>query len=177
MDTLPLDIEMINNDLLSRFGRINDMQKFRVVWSDSQIETRKTSFVNGIHLLYPQAIEVKKYEYIKERWVMEKWVPHNYHDEIISLNGGTYEPIWTFQTNNGTALRPIWKAAELIALAAEGKFFERRTEKMDSAEHEAAIEKEAEEFEDMLGLGTNYGNQQTNFVAPVFLDSRKQRTE
>lgn len=177
MDTLPFDIELINNELLSKFGRLGNKARFRIVWSDTQTEHRKTSFMNGIYFPYPRVIEVKKYEYIKERWVMERWIPHSLTDEIISIDGGTYEPIWTFQDSKGNALRPIWKAAEIVALAAEGKFFERRTEKMDSAAHEAEIEKEAEEFEDMLGLGTNYGNQQTNFVAPVFLDSRKQRTE
>lgn len=104
---------------------------------------------------------------------MEKWTPHRSDGEVISVNGGTYEPIWTFQDQSGKALRPIWKAAEIVALAAEGKFFERRTEKMDSAEYEAAIEKEAQEFEEMLGLGRNFGNQSDAFVAPVFIDSTK----
>jgi hypothetical protein len=170
----PEDIAIINRKLLEDFGKLEDKPKFRIVWSDSQLEHRKMFHVAGIQLIYPEIREVEKYPYAKSMWILEQWVPHLGNQEIVSVSGGSYEPVWTFRDSKGTGLRPVYPAAELIALAAEGRLAEKRSLKDAEDDDARALEAEIEGFEEEIkDAGRNYGNQTDAFVAPIFVDSTK----
>lgn len=171
----PFDIKDINRKLKRKFGEIEGKQKFRIVWSDAQTEFRKLFHVSGIQLLYPEIRETAKYPYAPSQWVMERWVAHGGNAEIATMEGGTYEPVWTFRAANGESLRPVWRAADIIALSAEGGL---GRESMSDylSKDQKQLESEIEMFEDMLGeQGPDYGNQTDAFVAPVFYDATKQK--
>lgn len=101
--------ERINEVLSRRYGLHDDGRpKFKVVWSEDQLEKRFTTRTKeGIDLLYPEVIERKKYQHISERYVLEQLsvVPEDdpNNDLVDKLS---YEPLWTFQDRFGNYLPP-----------------------------------------------------------------------
>jgi len=171
----PHDIKVINSKLKSKFGFCEGHIKFRIVWSDAELEHRKIDFVNGIHLLFPEIRIVPKYPYSKERFILERWTPFEHDTDIATAENGSYEPVWVWQTAKGEAIRPIYNAVYLVCNVAEhGNPGGRRAGDAKS-EDEAALVREIESFEQMLEEEQthNYGNQSDAFVAPVFKDSTK----
>lgn len=174
MITLPADIQEINRQLVLIFGETLDSKpKFRIVWSNDQTEFRKSYFASGIQLLHPVVKELPKYTYIRDRWVLERWFPFGGSEEIIAVDGGIYEPVWVFENKERESLRPVWRAVNIIARAAEeGVGGEKKTLKDFMSEDEAEKQKEIELFENILeDEGTNYGNQTDAFVKPLYLNS------
>ena len=157
--TLPTEIEDINEKLKGRFGLKDDKPRFQLVWSENEQEYRPVEFTRGMKLLYPEMMYVRKYSYIKDRYVLEKW------------RDGSYEPIWVFEDKNHEFLMPIWRATEIIALASDDVIVKNFGDYL--SEDDKAMEKEVEYFEDMLEDGNPYGNQETNFVKPVYLSGVK----
>jgi hypothetical protein len=112
------EVNFINQWLLARFrtdalGR----QIFRVVWSNELAERR-----DGAHEVWDGSIylrtefgvkQVLKYEYIKDRWILEKLV-FQPNGEIVGSEIGHYEPVWVFWNKDGEYLKPILKAVQLI---------------------------------------------------------------
>lgn len=117
----------INSNLKSKFGtNFRGDSLFRVSWSDSQTEIRKRDYEefsqNGaIFLRHVHATEeCKKYPLIKQRWILEKWVPPSYcyTDEIVSAREtGSYECIYIFQDKEGYFLPLNRRVSELICTA------------------------------------------------------------
>lgn len=173
MFDIPFDIAFINKQLVGKFGTtLLNQPKYRVVWSETEIEHRKQDYVNGIYLLTPVVRLVPKYPYLRRQWVLEQWVDHNGNNEIATANGGTYEPVWAFTEG----LRPVWRAVEIIALAAQNGVGQKLTEKDFERENAEEFAKEVEELTDILkSEGTDYGNQTDAFVKPIYLDSQKQK--
>lgn len=107
---------------MSEQGRINDIIKsrhgvnlvgqplFRISWSDAQTEKRfgvYNEFYGDIFVREIRGLrEVPKYPYVKERWVLERWMPPAlaYTSEIPSTAEGSYEPLFVFQTEQGESL-------------------------------------------------------------------------
>jgi hypothetical protein len=174
---LPEDIEAINRQLISKFGStIEGNVKFRLIWSNFETEHRKRYHKGGIELLYPIVEEVPKYGYLKDRWVLERFFNTTGNAEVIPENGGIYEPVWCFQNKDGESLRPIWRAVEIIASAAEGGIGEDKKSMSDFLSDEKEEQrKEIEMFENMLDDGTNYGNQTDAFVKPLYLNTGGKR--
>jgi hypothetical protein len=168
---IPLDISFINRELEKKFGRTLDNKvKYRIVWSDSQIEHRRTDKLRGIQLLHVEVQQLQKYNYLHRQWVLEKWMPYDGNGEIATVEGGTYEPVWAFQKGQ----RPVWRAVEIISLASENGISEKATAKDYERESEKKFAEEVNEFEEYLeDSGPNYGNQTDAFVAPMFMDSTK----
>jgi hypothetical protein len=119
----------INSQLRSRYGISTDDKQpiFRIVWSNDQLEKRKSKFTpNGIELLFPEIQEFKKYEIIGvvDKWVLERLVlvPEIQQDELgVKVS---YEPIWVFQDKDGNPLPPFLDACLLVVntlYAALGK--------------------------------------------------------
>jgi hypothetical protein len=176
MFVMPEDIARINSDLETKYGRtiIGNYPKFRIVFSDAEVEYRKADIVNGIAFLYPRTVEVRKYNYLKETWVLERFTQHD-NPELATLMGGSYEPVWGFTDKNGNPFRPFWKIVDMIATAAETGVSEKMTAADFKRQDEEKFAEEVKEFEDIINeQGPNFGNQTDMFVAPVFMDSTKQ---
>jgi hypothetical protein len=176
MFVMPEDIKLLNEKLEKKFGKtlIGDRPRYRIIFSDAEIEYRKTDMFNGIAYVSPRTVEVPKYNYLKGTWVLERFVHHN-NPEIATLMGGSYEPVWAFVDKNSNPVRPFWKLVIFVALAAENGVAEKMTAKDFQREDEEKFAAEINEFEEMLNeQGPNYGNQSDMFVSPVFLDSTKQ---
>lgn len=86
----------INDILLKYAGKWEDGRpNFRVVWSDDQIEKRWVTHTgSGLQLIHPVVKEVKKYGYIKERYVMERLVPIVGETDLTTKT--SYEPCRVF---------------------------------------------------------------------------------
>jgi len=110
------EISAINKRLLDHYGRFTDGRaNWRVVWSDDQFEKRwVTSTTEGFELITPLVAEVPKYSYIPHRYILERLVPVPNFVESDLFEKTSYEPIWTFQDNEGNPLPPIWEAVYLL---------------------------------------------------------------
>lgn len=95
---------------------------FRLVFSETQTEKRSgihTKWYGPIWLGESFGTELcKKYMYLKDQWVIEKWY---YHDPRIILEvhtelgvKATYEPIWAFPNRDGQPILPSWDACVLV---------------------------------------------------------------
>ena len=105
-------------EYLSTKGRnIFNEPIYRLIWSDDQVEGRKGYFEGSN---YPSIREMPKYNYIKERWILEKWFPPIQSDAIDSSRG-TYEPAWVFEDKDNNSLEPNILAISIIIQAANGK--------------------------------------------------------
>lgn len=111
-------IESINRQLVDLFGidTVTGMPIWRVVWAEDQFEKRKVDCVSGIQLSYPIVKELPKYEWIKERWILERLVliPEVNQDELPASKL-SYECIWKFEDANGNFLPPtVWACKFVI---------------------------------------------------------------
>lgn len=116
MNIQPLEpLEIINERLLSYYGDINSQPKFRVVWSEDQVEnvfTDKTP--EGLILPTKRIITRKKYGYLSNLYILEKITPVPEENQEEVGRKLSYEPLWVFQDNEGNALPPIWDAIIVI---------------------------------------------------------------
>lgn len=113
---LPETVKTLNNRLADYFGYFDGFNpNYRIVWSDDQYENRRVAFTpEGLELIHPEVRKVRKYNYIKERFLLEKLLPvgEMTSDELVDKL--SYECIWNFEDRNGFPLPPIWSAIELI---------------------------------------------------------------
>lgn len=113
---IPESLEIINKRLSDYYGKFEDgRQNWRVVWSDDQVEKRLMSHTDeGFELLTPVVREVKKYSYIKHKYVLERLIPiPSFHGQDL-VDKTSYEPVWTFEDSQGNPLPPIWEAIYLL---------------------------------------------------------------
>ena len=109
------DLEKMNNRLRSRYGYGPDglRPNWRIVWANDQLEKRWTEYDDkGGDLLNPEVREVRKYQHINDRYVLERQVPVQGETDIITQT--SYEPAWTFEDRFGIYLPPRFDACELI---------------------------------------------------------------
>jgi hypothetical protein len=143
--------EHYNDRLLKLYGReqLTDKQRYRLVWGPSQTEKRYGSYdvlthETGIWLGVKQGlVEIKKYWYIKDCWILERVEP-NLDRKDTFYDSFTYEPILTFLDKDNNILPLNWRAIELAVniiekgpkkvLTEEDHFKEE--EKKDQAEYE-----------------------------------------
>lgn len=109
-------IESINQRLLDTYGRpIDDERaKFRVVWSDDQLEKRwVTHTKDGFELLQPIVKEVPKYkQYIRHRYILERLQPIVGETDLTEKV--CYEIVWNFSDKNGKYVPPWFEACRHI---------------------------------------------------------------
>ena len=115
---LPETIETLNTRLIEYFGIETESSDpiFRVVWSDAQYENRLTDATDtGIQLLHPEVRKLRKYPYVKAKYVLERLVlvPDWQQNELAGAKK-SYEPIWVFQDSKDNAVPPVWTAIKLI---------------------------------------------------------------
>lgn len=141
-------IEIINERLLDRYGRVVDKPRYRVVWSTAQLEKRFGIFNDfyGDILIRSKAEvrEVPKYPSYPNRWVLEVIAPAVGTD-VVDHNG--YEPLFVFD-NDGKYLDPVWRAIEFILYRANSPIIKSPAD--IDAEEQAAIEAEEKYFFDYL---------------------------
>lgn len=109
-------IEAINARLVDRFGRdVYGNAKFRVVWSDDQIEKRNgtvNEFYGGVFVRATTGVhEWPKYPFFKHRHILEMCCI-NTNPELVTQF--TYEPLYKFEDKNGNALPLDWECVEFF---------------------------------------------------------------
>lgn len=152
------DEEIFNKRLLEIHGISLDRKpKFRLVWSEHLTEKRFGTFDKttpaGIILAHEVNVtkEVKKYGYLKDRWILEAYTPEQRVNPEIK-DGDCYEPIFVFD-KKGEYLKPEWFAIEYVIkryhLAKSGEL-PKRTEAMDHRAEDEALELETQQFMEYL---------------------------
>jgi hypothetical protein len=123
-----MEVDTVNQKLVDYFGidTITSLAMWRIVWSSDQIEKRRVDRSEaGIHFLYSKVIDIKKYPYVKDRWILERLVlvPDFQRDEL-PVEKLSYEPIWVFYNKDDSRVPPTFDAAKFVidtVYAALGK--------------------------------------------------------
>lgn len=110
-------IKIINQRLKS-YGRAPDGSPlWRLAWSDDAREWRRGLFRDFYgQVIIREVFEtrfVKKYDFIKERWILERWLPVR-ADELPESHSGSFEPVFVFEDKQGNFLPPTLKVVEFI---------------------------------------------------------------
>lgn len=115
----------IINKWLSKQGKSAALDPlFRLVWSNNEIELRHGTFNDFYGNLFIRQVtevrETKKYPYIRDRWVLERFVPPEqaFCSELPNSINGSYEPFFVFESKSGIYLQPTLKVVEFIVSAA-----------------------------------------------------------
>ena len=126
---LPQEIVEINEQLARHFGidTISSQPIWRVSWSSDQYEKRLTDRTDeGFHLLTPEVRELPKYQYCKDRWILERLclIPDVHIGDLPSQKQ-SYENMTTFENSfTGDAIKPSFEACKFVVdtvYAAMGK--------------------------------------------------------
>ena len=147
----------LNKSLRNSFGfDIRNRPLLRIVWSNDEIEKRFGPFevyYGHIYLRTETGVrEVLKYEYIQDRWILERLFPNN--TEATGIIGDTtYEPIYVFQDKNENYLEPNLRVCQFIVHS----LLHPLTNKLRYRdEAQARIEKEIKFFEEYLDNKSPY---------------------
>jgi len=139
---MAININNINDRLRSIYGDNPFKQPcFRLVFSDNTLEKRLGTFVDWYGKLfireYRGVREVPKYNYLKGKWVLEKWFPPMSVPEI-DTSQGVYEPVYVFQDAEGKPLPVIEDFVHKIIEKLFNPFLPgHRKELLKTAEEEA----------------------------------------
>ncbi len=93
---------------------------FRLAWSEDLREIRKGTFRDFKGDLFirevTEARVVKKYNYLKDVWILEKWFPQHLvkNEETPNVTNGDYEAFFVFHDKFGNPLEPNLKVIEFI---------------------------------------------------------------
>lgn len=113
-------VELINKQLKLYGSNIYDNPIFRVVFSENQVENRRGTFKDFSGDIFIREVteirEVKKYPWIKEKWILERWAPGSisHHPDLISMQDGVYICVYAFQDKNCNYLPPLLKVCEVL---------------------------------------------------------------
>jgi hypothetical protein len=115
---LPNNIREINKLLQEHFGIDTESGwcMWRISWSNDQYEMRLTDTTpKGIALLFPEVMNMPKYSWIKNRWILENLVliPEQQQMEIPQFKK-SYECIWKFEDRRKEYIEPVFEAAKFI---------------------------------------------------------------
>lgn len=118
-------MEFINKEI-ERYGRnLFGQPNWKISWSEDLTEIRTgvfNDFVGDIFLRTTRGPRrVRKYNYIFERWILERFIPGElaHNPEIPESGNGTYEPVYVFEDGNGNYLQPTLKVVEFLIQYAE----------------------------------------------------------
>jgi hypothetical protein len=159
-------IESLNKRLADYFGLDTEsgLPIFRIVWGPDQLEKKKVDRTpEGIHLIYPEVREVKKYQGYTDSYMLERLViVEGINAEEIPEFKKSYEPIWSYVDKDNNPLPPIWAATKLVIdvlYAAMGKSslnkYVESEENLTQEGREARIDKITEE---LFGNETDTGD-------------------
>lgn len=111
-------IEALNKQLIDLYG-IDTASKnaiWRIAWAEDQREKRLTKFSElGIEFIHPVPVELPKYGWIKERYILEKYeiVPAQHVDELCGMKVA-YNCKFVFENNREGYLPPNLQVAQLV---------------------------------------------------------------
>lgn len=135
------------HDWLNRQERFIDGKPlWRLIWSENITEKRFGKFQDFYGSIFIREYvgirEARKYNYVSERWILERFNPGKVDKYDISGDGGgSYEPLWVFESGKGDYLEPTLKAVQFLIE------FARQDTRMTPAERQAWADKaEDEEF-------------------------------
>lgn len=116
--TLPTEIQKINNLLMEHFGVETESlySIWRISWSNDQYEKRLTDCTDeGLQLLYPEIRLLPKYQWIRDRWILERLclVPEIQQHEIPEWKK-SYECMWKFESKLQEPIQPTFEACKFI---------------------------------------------------------------
>lgn len=109
--------ETINRRLHEHYGETENLPNFRIVWSEDQLEMRKTEHDDkGNPLLFPEVRNLPKYrQWIQEKWVLERLtVVPIFSEGDLPSSKLSYEPIWVFEDRTKRPLPPYWPMAKFV---------------------------------------------------------------
>ena len=126
---LPKEIKNINQSLINHFGidTIGGEPIWRVSWSTDQYEKRLSQYTpEGLTLLTPEVMELPKYQWCKNRWILERLVLiPDIHTTELPAQKKSYECIYYFENaHTGDAIVPTFEACKFVVdtvYAAMGK--------------------------------------------------------
>lgn len=170
--TTKYEVDAINKRIREQYGsELDGRPKFRVVWSESQYEFRRGIFERWYGEIFlgreECTKEVKKYSYLKDRWILERLIFAS-NPELPHSRNGSYEPIFVFQDKDGVYLEPVWKAVELILYALTGP---RQT--LPAPNEAEELEKEKQQFLEQIQNASPYIAGALHDKSAVFVDSTK----
>lgn len=140
--------EVFNERLIQLYGReqLTQQPKYRIVWGPDQTEKRYGKYdlltkETGLWLGVKEGlVEIKKYWYLKDCWILERVEPNlNRQDTIYEKY--TYEPLLTFLDKDDNQLPLNWKAVEFLVGRIEA--VERAIK--NEEDHRQEFEKELQE--------------------------------
>lgn len=114
---LPLEIKLLNQQLISHFGIDTDNgdAMWRVSWSKDQYEKRMSNYTaTGVELLHEEVMLLPKYNYINPPcWLLERLclVPTQQKRELVDITK-SYECIYAF--HEVTPNPPSFEACKFV---------------------------------------------------------------
>lgn len=115
------EAKRLNNWLRDQGISITGQVMYRLVWSESIYENRFGKFrdFTSSGLFVREVTEtrrVRKYNYIHERFILEKWAPGNLtaNRELPDASNGDYIPVYVFEDKKGNYLPPTERALKFI---------------------------------------------------------------
>lgn len=145
-------LKEINKWLNQQGKTLHNKPLYRLSWSEDLTEKRQGTFdeysSEGLFIRTFTGIkECKKYNYITDRYILEKFTEGR-RDNIETDEGGTYEPFWVFEDAQGNYLEPNLKSVQFIIE------FSRTTVSMSPSERktldELTEQKEVQHFMNLL---------------------------
>lgn len=148
------DIDIINEKIKEHGLNLFDQPLYRIVWSDYQTEMRKGIFrITFGNLFLGEKIDtrrVPKYNYIIERWILERWFPPSlaFNPELPDSSQGDYIPLYVFQDKFNNPLPVVEKVVQRIIYMAENPIH--YTEEQRIADLKDKEDKEVKAYMDAL---------------------------
>lgn len=114
----PEDLAEINQRLIDKYGKFDNLPYFRVSWSEDQFENRTVTHTSeGFPLTYPEVRLVPKYKpLVHNKFILEglRETPIDMGRMDVQGFKISYELIWQFMDKNDEALAPRWDACYFI---------------------------------------------------------------
>lgn len=115
---LPTDIIKLNDQLREHFGidTISSDPIWRVSWCNDQREMRMTDRTpEGLHLLYPELKYLPKYQWLKDRWILERLVVvPEFQAAELGGKAISYECLWVFEGKDKQPVPPKFEACKFL---------------------------------------------------------------
>lgn len=123
---IPTDIAEINRQLREIYGIDTESAQpmWRVSWAADQYELRMDDVTaNGVQLLRPELMNLPKYSWIKDEWILENLVVVPVANLLeIPASKKSYECIWSFHDRLKKPIKPeFWACQFLIEMVQSVK--------------------------------------------------------
>ena len=118
----------LNKFLRETYGKtLSGKTIFRLVWSEDVTEIRKGEFNEFYGKIFLRTVvgarELKKYNYISNRFILEAWINSDLssNGEVPNAVNGDYVPVWVFEDAENKPLPVNQKVLSFIIAAVRGQ--------------------------------------------------------